>query len=792
MPQRQNLKPALADTLRSLRNDVQSGATVPHGIKTVEPGEGLQLVPPGDGAEIFWDWETANTWDTRIQEGRAAIEQARADLDKAEQDLAAGVVRLEENQAILDALGPRVDFAESTAAQVSKDLTAVSGRLDTTAKDLTTLQGTVGDVSAKAAASEQKATDALTKAGAAQTSADGKNQITRATSPASQPGKAVGDTHFTMSSMGSGGVVTRQQRWDGSAWQDETVGHQVLASLDLGKATVGELDGIRIKANTVTTAQLLVGIGDNYVPDPFFQAPAAWTVPGWIDPKAEGYRSKGALVVPAGTTQRGAYMVNRGNLPASRRVRFSVWVSSPTALQAGHVRVFMRVYKADGSWVFGVPTYVDNTQAIAANTWGQVTGDFVAPDDGATFMVGLFAQSAATNVVKFSEMQVIGQTQGELIVNGSITSQQVNAESVAAAVGQFVKVQAGNVEVTDALSARVVQAMTAQTKNLVVTESAILQHTTLLGTTVADELNVRKLIRGRDAILDGTVDINQLNVTGAMAAEVVRAMDTETRNLVVTEDAVLNRATVVQGLVTSELISQKADIGDLASRMITSGLLQTTTAANRGVKIDNAGIRAWDETGSQTVQINGRNNYLVGELSTAPDKQRVRLRSTGSIAAADFFGSNNTKDHLAIWHQADAGVDTVSKIIAHSDIAQVKGNPGMLMFPFRGEFAFTGRWAQESDSLKFFRYDDSRSLPGGGYMDITYTYTFPFTSQYTVTMPFLSMETATGRECVVSVMEMTYSTIKFRVVNKSAGDSGAFKVRGVIFNMNSYAYTKYE
>lgn len=288
-------------------------------------------------------------------------------------------------------------------------------------------------------------------------------------------------------------------------------------------------------------------------------------------------------------------------------------------------------------------------------------------------------------------------------------------------------------------------------------------------------------------IINGTVDLPALNVTGELSTAIVKALDVEARRGIFTEGLTAQDSTLL-GITVAEVINA----GTVATRIMTSGLLQTTTETNRGVKIDNAGIRAWDDTGSQTVQINGRTNYLVGELSTAPDRQRVRLRSTGSIAAADFFGSNNTTDHLAIWHQADAGVDTVSKIIAHSSIAQAKGNPGMLMFPARGEFAFTGRWAQESDSLKFFRYDDSRSLPGGGYMDLTYKYTFPFTSQYTVLMPFLSVETATGRECVVSVMKMTYSTIKFRVVNKSAGDSGAFKVRGVIFNMNSYAYTKYE
>lgn len=384
------------------------------------------------------------------------------------------------------------------------------------------------------------------------------------------------------------------------------------------------------------------------------------------------------------------------------------------------------------------------------------------------------------------------------------------------------------------LAAKVAGFLTVSAMTGVFTKSLTAQDATLLGTTVAETLNVTGMLRGRDAILDGTLDVAQLNVTGEMSAKiistatlqarqgfftdgltaqdatllgttvaenlvvtdafsarVVNSMTQNTKNLVVTEDAILNRATVVQSLVTPELITQKADIEVLAAKIITSGGLQTSAASNRGVKIDNAGIRAWDDTGSQTVQINGRTNYLVGELSTAPNKQRVRLRSTGSIAAADFFGSNDTRDHLAIWHQADAGQDTVSKIISHHDVAQVKGNPGMLMFPFRGEFTFTGRWAQESDTVKFFRMDNDRGLPAGGYIDVIYTYRFAFTSQYTVLMPYLSMETASGRECIAMIMQITYSTIKIRIVNKSAGDTGALKVRGVVFNVNEGLYSNY-
>ncbi|RLY94803.1 hypothetical protein EAE32_06595 [Kocuria tytonicola] len=287
-------------------------------------------------------------------------------------------------------------------------------------------------------------------------------------------------------------------------------------------------------------------------------------------------------------------------------------------------------------------------------------------------------------------------------------------------------------------------------------------------------------------IINGTVDLPALNVTGEMAATVVKALDVTARRGIFTEGLTAQDSTLL-GTTVAEVINA----GTVATRIMTSGLLQTTTASTRGVKIDNAGIRAWDEDGQQSVQINGRNNYLVGELSTAPDRQRVRLRSTGSIAAADFFGSNNTIDHLAIWHQADAGQDTVSKIISHNVMAQGKGNPGMLMFPFRGEFAFTGRWAQESDTVKFFRMDNDRGLPAGGYVDVVYTYRFAFTSQYTVLMPYLSVETASGRECIAMIMQLTYSTIKVRIVNKSAGDTGSLKVRGVVFNVNEGLYSNY-
>lgn len=289
-------------------------------------------------------------------------------------------------------------------------------------------------------------------------------------------------------------------------------------------------------------------------------------------------------------------------------------------------------------------------------------------------------------------------------------------------------------------------------------------------------------------ILNGTVDAPKINVTGELAATIVQSMSSETKKLVVTEDAILNRATVVEGLVTAELISEKASIGDLAARMITSGLLQTDPAANRGVKISGAGVQAWDESGRQTVRINGRDNFITGKFKTAEAEQRVEIKSGGSVASARFFGSANTTDSLNVWHQSDAGNATASRLIAQNDIDRIAANPGLVMWPFRGDFALMGRWARNADTLKIFSFVNYNGLAGNSWVDIKVTYPTPFTTTYSERVPMLSVETRNGAECNAVVREQTPEYILVRLANKSSSNSGVFYIRGVVFNFNTVVY----
>lgn len=124
---------------------------------------------------------------------------------------------------------------------------------------------------------------------------------------------------------------------------------------------------------------------------------------------------------------------------------------------------------------------------------------------------------------------------------------------------------------------------------------------------------------GRSLIVPGTIDARQLNVTEQLAAQVVRAMSAEMKRLVVTEDAILQRATVIEGIVTPELVAQRVRVDDIAAKMITSGALQTDRAARRGVKISSDGIAAFNAAGEQTVKIDasGTENHFIGTFSTA-------------------------------------------------------------------------------------------------------------------------------------------------------------------------------
>lgn len=585
------------------------------------------------------------------------------------------------------------------------DLQAV----DSTAE--ASLQIAVEDARQKAEAAARDAVEAMRVANLAQTSADGKTTVTATVNTPTGVGLAVGDLHRQFSSLGSGGQILREWRWNGTTWVDHKISSDFISHLDVGKLS-GVFANIsqHLQAGSIGTDYLTVGVGRNLVPNGGGQARYGWENFGYND-RSDPATNNG---YPGSFWIKGRTNAASEQFPIMPGV-YSWRVSAKGQHDGGRTYVQFDCFDNEGTRIRLL--YLVSNRLIPNGAWSDFSGEVTVPAGTVKARFYIYGNHRNGVVVDdyqwFTGFALEELVTGQLVVNGAITGEKVDAQSVAAKIGQFVEVQAENVEVTSELAARVVNAMTANVRNLVVTESAILQHTTLLGTTVASELNVTKLLRGRDAILSGTidvaqlnvtntmsaaivnamdvatqklvvteaallnhatllgttvaerlnvtkqligrdailtgtVDVAQLNVTSTMSAEIVRAMDTTTKRLVVTEDAILNRATIVQDLVTRDLIAQRVDSRYLRSDSIQTGLLE-----------------------------------VFGRFRTAPDGQPQIIIQPSQAAW-------NNRD-LAVWFTPDGSLP------GGGDATQFEVTGGMWMNPTRN----TGTsWAPQQLNLR--------------------------------------------------------------------------------------------
>ena len=467
-------------------------------------------------------------------------------------------------------------------------------------------------VEAKAAAEAAAgaATAAASLADQALTSANGKATIRHATTPPQGVGLAAGDVWWQWDVF-PGGVIVGQWTWDGTAWQVQKLSHQTISSVDLGKATVGQLKGSYIEAGSIESDRLTVGGASNGLTDPGFQsvpmagARAAQSVGQWtrgVSDDGTAYmavRTAAAQEVLWSWYAREGALNAAGGIPVTGGQQWSITVDVNS--DNGTARVELVWWNAKGV----AATVPVSDWSTGPFTRRSISGSWTAPVDAVAMMPQVrFNQGGATarRAYVYGGAQVRPKAGAVHIEDGAITATKVNAESVAGAIGQFVKVQAENVEVTDTLAARVLSAATSQVATSFVTDRLVVGTGTdatvleVLGTAVVNDLNLRGTLRGRDAILDGTLDVKQLNVTEDMAAQIVSAMTVNTKKLVVTEAAVMQHVTAIEGIITPKieasegrfntLLAGKASIEDIeAGNLTLTGHFRSGAVGKPGVII---------------------------------------------------------------------------------------------------------------------------------------------------------------------------------------------------------------
>lgn len=628
------------DTIAELIDRANQTHTRATGVQVFSPGDGMAY----EDAEGFINPISPAIFD----EAKDQIAEASEALVAAEAELEAAQGRIDETTVLLGQLDEQAGKTSEEVAGVVKDMEADRTRLTAAQADLDALKPRLGDVEGAVSASDAKATQAVSdaahalqeaqqareyaegldpstgdgsyseamqaaqqaardalaameRANLAVTSASGKSSVRNTTTAPQGVGTAPGDTWFQWTAF-PGGTVTGQWTWDGAAWRPVTLSHQVLSSVDLGKATVGELEGSYVKAHTIGADRLTIGVGQNAIADPMFSSVdltnrrISASVGGWTQNRS------GALPFVETTGTSTASFQYFGNTydqdpPTVAGQRWRIQI--PVNPGGGRARASVRWVDATGKAFFAVASsYVTGTGDTTISTIWE------APATAVRFNVYVYSPgtSESRTVRVYAGISVQSMTGSVHIEDGAITASKVNAQEVAGAVGQFVKVKAENVEVTNELAARVFSAVTSTVAEQFVTDRLVVgtgdDRTVLevLGTAVANDLNLRGTLRGRDAILDGTLDVEQLNVTVSMAAEIGRFMSVNTKKLIVTEAAVMQHVTAIEGIITPKitaseakmgnLIAQKASIADIEGGNLTlTGHFRSGAAGKPGVII---------------------------------------------------------------------------------------------------------------------------------------------------------------------------------------------------------------
>lgn len=259
-------------------------------------------------------------------------------------------------------------------------------------------------------------------------SANGKNKVVYSTSPASGTGYTAGDTWFQR----SGTAVIAQWEFT-TSWQSRQISHQVIASIDAGKITVGTLDAQRIGANTITAEKLILGDSGNYIANDQFQNNGA----GWSSNRAQDVSfADGMITVTPSAAGQGIYARPDGT--QSHSVLDAAWPYAGPVIVTYEAR-YVGTPPAAGSFGWygsrfdeaGIQTNVSGLRNRAQLTeeWQAFTDHLDFPPGTNKFRLHpYFYQFNIGSEIQMRNPRIRRRTTAELIVDGAVRAHHVTMD----------------------------------------------------------------------------------------------------------------------------------------------------------------------------------------------------------------------------------------------------------------------------------------------------------------------------------------------------------------------------
>ncbi|MCM1011892.1 hypothetical protein [Brevibacterium sp. XM4083] len=631
-----------------------------------------------------------------IDEAQRLIDQAKQALEGSQEELAKKIATAE--TALSELKTSLGDLADTTLPKLREDLTAAEGRLDDAEQDLAAVPGAISgavqsaaDAAARFDAELKSQMDqALANARTAlegdistvRTRVDGKNSITQSvSSPPVQYAGVVGDRWEVMSTMGSGGLVLSSWRWNGNVWVSTILSSAVLAKIDIGTGTFGDLDGNRLRVGSVIADKLLIGSDRNLIPNGDLSKGSAvgWSALATFDPSDAPSGLPASVKTVAGQgTAKFSYNLLQPVTPG-RGIAIEVWLKAD---KPGS-RFILEFRDQTGEhfgrsgypWTTGVgnqsyPFVINNV----ATTWTRyVSFNVVPPGVSAVRIANWYFNHSAgaerTAAYSVAGLKVYEQLGGTLIEAGGIQTPHLAAEVLE--VGNLKAGLAAMAEaVVQKIAAATASIQQADIRNLFVTGQSTLS-TVVAQTIAADVAKFLKIEVGQ--LLAGTATMDQATVRKLFADVVVAGMAVATE--FIGENAILTGAVTASKITASEELWAK--IGEFVR--IRTGMLEAD--AIDGMVITGATI--------QTARTGARVTQDASGLSVYDDADdwRVRLTPYGSTFKGDLEAESMVATGPAEFRHTDNKLGQGAKLVLEAGVTDPTAPP--VVQPYWASVGFT-------------------------------------------------------------------------------------------------------
>jgi hypothetical protein len=212
----------------------------------------------------------------------------------------------------------------------------------------------------------------------------------------------------------------------------------VIGSIDAAKITVGFLQSARIAANSISTVQLLVGNFNNLLEDPGFESntPAAWNngttnvTKVTTTPRTGLYalRVKATTAAYEASRHQAAIPVEPGEVYV-----FGAWVRAEGTGASVDGAIELSVVSGPTSATSADLTAVADSPVVGA-TYVYTSGEWTVPAGTKFVRPRIVSRTDLSNVNSYliDDMTFYRKVTGSLIVDGSITSNNIAAKAITA------------------------------------------------------------------------------------------------------------------------------------------------------------------------------------------------------------------------------------------------------------------------------------------------------------------------------------------------------------------------